>query len=294
MFNNLIGNNKIKNNLIQILNSNQLFHTYMFIGTKGIGKSEFAKEFAKGILCNSNEQKPCLKCKSCLELENNNHPDYYYIGLEEENSIKIEAIRKMQAKVQELPIVSKKKVYIIDDSEYMTKEAQNSLLKTIEEPPEFVVIILITSDENKILNTIQSRCLKIYFQNISDDEIKDYLKEKHGVKNISENEIIACNGSIGKAIQIKEQKDNYIILENIFSNIEKYTLPEALIKLEILYKDKENINEMLDYINVILLNKAKENINYINYIDIVEKVKRKLNSNCNYDMTIDYLIYNIW
>ena len=162
MFENLIGNEKTKQDLKTVLQNNKVSHSYMFIGDKGIGKYQFAKEFAKGILC-LNEEKPCGSCKSCIEFNNNNNPDYKYIGLEDESSIKIEAIRKMQEKVQELPIVSSKKVYIIDDSEYMTKEAQNCLLKTIEEPPEFVTVILITSNENKILNTIKSRCLKIYF-----------------------------------------------------------------------------------------------------------------------------------
>ena len=128
-FNELIGNEKIKQNLIKILNTNSTTHSYMFVGEKGIGKKLFAKEFAKGILCNNQAQKPCQACKSCIEFANNNNPDYYEINLEdEENSIKIENIRAMQRKVQELPIVSEKKVYIIDDSEYMTKEAQNCLL----------------------------------------------------------------------------------------------------------------------------------------------------------------------
>ena len=293
MFENIIGNDKIKNDLRSILKNNNIFHTYMFIGTKGIGKSKFAKEFAKGILC-INQEKPCLDCKSCIEFDNNNNPDFYYIGLGEENSIKIDVIRQMQKKVQELPIVSGKKVYIIDDFEYMTKEAQNCLLKTIEEPPEFVTIILIASNESRILNTIKSRCLKIYFNNIKEEELKQYLEDTYKMKNISDNMLRSYNGSIGKAIQMHAKEDAYKTIEKVFSNIEEYNLINAMKELEILYKDKENINEMLDYINVIFLNKAKEDIRYINYINIVEKVKKKLNRNCNYDMTIDLLLFNIW
>lgn len=191
MFENIIGNDKIKNDLKQILQNNHISHSYMFIGNKGIGKSKFAKEFAKGILCNSDTIQPCLSCKSCIEFDNNNNPDFYYIDLGEENSIKIETIRLMQKKVQELPIVSKRKVYIIDDAEYMTKEAQNCLLKTIEEPPEFVTVILITSNENRILNTIKSRCLKIYFNSIDTNDMKQFLKDTYKIDNISENMIKA-------------------------------------------------------------------------------------------------------
>lgn len=192
MFDNVIGNEKIKQELETILKQNRISHSYLFVGNKGIGKSKFAKEFAKGILC-MQDDKPCLECKSCIEFNNNNHPDFYYIGLEEENSIKIETIRKMQKKVEELPIVSRRKVYIIDDAEYMTKEAQNCLLKTIEEPPEFVTVILITSDENKILNTILSRCLKIHFNNIDNDILLKYLKNTYKIDNISENMLKASN-----------------------------------------------------------------------------------------------------
>lgn len=191
MFENIIGNDKIKNDLKQILQNNHISHSYMFIGNKGIGKSKFAKEFAKGIVCNSDITKPCLSCKSCIEFDNNNNPDFYYIDLGEENSIKIETIRLMQKKVQELPIVSKRKVYIIDDAEYMTKEAQNCLLKTIEEPPEFVTVILITSNENRILNTIKSRCLKIYFNSIDTNDMRQFLKDTYKIDNISENMIKA-------------------------------------------------------------------------------------------------------
>ncbi len=295
MFSNLIGNEKIKKDLEAVIQNSKISHSYLFIGNKGIGKSLFAKEFAKAILCNSdNELKPCCKCKSCLEFDNNNHPDFYYISLEDENSIKIETIRKIQAKVQELPIVSKKKIYVIDDSEYMTKEAQNCLLKTIEEPPEFVIVILITSNENKILNTIKSRCIKIYFQNIEDNILKEYLEKKQGIENISRNNLRAYNGSVGKALQIYSKQEKYNILEEVFTNIEQYNLVEAINKLEVLYKGKDNIQEMLDYINVILLNKAKEDIKYLEYIDEIEKVKKKIAFNSNYDMSIDSLLFKIW
>ena len=192
-FNELIGNEKIKQNLIKILNSDNITHSYMFIGTKGIGKKLFAKEFAKGILCTNNNQKPCENCKSCLEFVNNNNPDYYEINLENnENSIKIDTIRQMQKKVQELPIVSKRKVYIIDNSEYMTKEAQNCLLKTLEEPPSYVTIILIVSNEDNILNTIKSRCLKFYFNDLTNEELKKYIAGNLNLQEFSTNMIKAC------------------------------------------------------------------------------------------------------
>ena len=294
-FNELIGNEKIKQNLIKILNNKTIAHSYMFIGTKGIGKKEFAKEFAKGILCTNELEKLCGNCKSCIEFVNNNNPDYYEIGLEDdENSIKIETIRQMQKKVQELPIVSERKVYIIDDSETLTKEAQNCLLKTLEEPPEFVTIILIVSNENKILNTIKSRCLKIYFNNLSDEELKKYINENLGISGFKENMLKACGGSISKAKKIYESQEIYNELDNIFNNIENYTLLDVMSKVEILYKSKDEIHDILDYLNTIFIEKATKDIRYIDYIKYIEEAKANINANCNYDMSIDKLIFNIF
>ena len=293
MFNNLIGNEKIKKDLEEILKNNKIFHSYMFIGTEGIGKKEFAKEFAKGILCTELNQ-PCGKCKSCIEFDSENNPDFYYIGLGDEKSIKIEVVRQMQKKIQELPIVSNKKLYIIDDFEFMTTEAQNCLLKTIEEPPKFVTIILITANESRILNTIKSRCLKINFNNIEDEVLKAFLEEKYNIKNISENKLKSYNGSIGKAIQMQEKEELYEKVEKVFNNIEKYNIINAKNSLDVLYKEKDYIIELLDYINVIFINKAKTDVKYIEYIGKIEETKKKINSNCNYDMTIDSLLLYIF
>ena len=293
MFERLIGNEKIKEDLNLIIKEDNIFHSYMFIGTEGIGKKKFAKEFAKGILC-LDKNKPCEKCKSCLEFDNNNNPDFYYIGLGEENSIKIDTIREMQKKIQELPIVSTRKVYIIDDFEYVTREAQNCLLKTIEEPPEFVTIILITANESKILNTIKSRCLKINFKNIETNKLKDFLEKNYKINSISENEIRLYNGSIGKAILLKDKQELYASIDKIFNNIENLNLIDTLNTADIIYKSQEDKYDILEYINIILFKKLKYNINYINTINIVEDAKKRLKANSNYNMTIDNLIMTIW
>ena len=246
-------------------------------------------------MCINTDTKLCGNCKSCLEFINSNNPDYYEISLQEdESSIKIEAIRQMQKKVQELPIVSERKVYIIDDSELMTKEAQNCLLKTLEEPPEFVTIILIVSNENLILNTIKSRCLKIYFNDILEEELKKYINEKFDISEFSENMIKACGGSIGKASIIYENKEIYSELDKIFNNVKNYTLTDVVSKLEVLYKSKDEIQDILEYLNTIFIKKAKENIKYIDYIKHIEETKRNINANCNYDMSIDNVIFKIF
>lgn len=182
-FDNFIGNDEIKNLLDNSIKQNNILHSYIFVGQKGIGKSIFAKQFAKMILCTS-KQKACNKCKSCIEFENSNNPDISIIN-PDGNNIKIEQIRNLISKSSEKPIISDKKVYIINDSDYMTKEAQNSLLKTLEEPPSYLTIILICSNENKLINTIKSRCTKIKFKPIQDMLLKQYMEENYQMKNIT-------------------------------------------------------------------------------------------------------------
>ena len=126
-FKDLIGNNKIKDYLINSASNNQMLHSYMFSGREGIGKKLFAKIFAKMILWLS-EDKQCNTCKSCISFEGENHPDFMQINADDGKSIKIEQIRLMQEKVVEKPIKSNKNVYIINDAELLTKEAQNCLL----------------------------------------------------------------------------------------------------------------------------------------------------------------------
>ena len=292
MFEKIIGNDKIKNEIEKSVKERKTSHSYLFIGTDGIGKKMIAKEFAKMILC-LNENKYCNKCKSCIEFDSNNNPDFLYIE-PEENSLKIEQIRELQKKIQEKPIISSNKVYIINDADKMTQEAQNCLLKTLEEPPDFATIILIGSNENSFLGTIKSRCMIIHFEPIENSKIVEYLKKEYGFDNINKNLIEAFQGSIGKAIKLKDKQEEYANLEEIIDEIDKKDIIEIIKKSEILYKSKEEIFEFLDYINILLLKKAKQNYKYTTCIEIVENTKKRIKQNANYDMCIDNMIFNMW
>ena len=294
-FNNIIGNENIKELLNKIVKSNNIIHSYMFTGEEGIGKKLFAIEFAKMVLCTSNEGKPCNKCKSCIEFDGKSNPDFEII--ENSGNIKIEQIRLFQAKIAEKPITSNKKVYIIDDAHTMTTEAQNCLLKTLEEPPEYIMIILITSNENLILNTIKSRCMKINFSKIEDELLKKYLQENYNINEISSSMLDTISGSIKRAILLKDKEDIYKEVEKVISDLETKNIIDVLNNSEIIYKSKEDIFDILDYINVILFNLAKirmKKINYLNCINIVEKTKNNLKANSNFDMSIDNMVLKMW
>ena len=251
-----------------------------------------ANEFAKMLLC-LNDTKYCNNCKSCLEFDNNNQPDFLQIS-PDGNSIKIEQIRELQKRIQEKPIISSRKVYIIDDADLMTQESQNCLLKTLEEPPAFSTIILIGSNENAFLPTIKSRCMILHFQKIEDEEMRAYLANQLGLTNVSQTMLDTYQGSIGKAINLKDKQEEYLALENMLYDLNKKDLIDILKEAEPLYKAKEEINEILDYLNIILLKMAKQNYLYTNCIQIVENTKKRLKQNANYDMCIDNMLFNMW
>ncbi len=292
MFEKIYGNYKIKETLTNAVKQNTVSHSYLFIGNSGIGKKMIAKEFSKMLLC-IQEEKYCGKCKSCIEFDSNNNPDFLLIE-PDGNSIKIDQIRYLQKKIQEKPIISSKKVYIIDSADKMTKEAQNCLLKTLEEPPSFAILILIGSNESDFLQTIKSRCMILHFQNIENKEIKEYLEINYGITNINENILETFQGSIGKAIFLKDKQEEYNNIQKLIDELENKDIIDIIKFAEPLYKGKEEILEMLDYINIILLKKAKNNYLYANCIEIVENTKKRLEQNANYDMSIDNMLFNIW
>lgn len=292
MFDKILGNEKIKQQLKQAVDLNKTSHSYLFLGTSGIGKKMIAKEFAKMILCN-NEEKYCNNCKSCIEFDSNNNPDFQLI-MPDGTSLKIDQIRQMQKKIIEAPIISKNKVYIIDDADLMTTEAQNCLLKTLEEPPEFVTIILVGSKESDFLSTIKSRCTIINFQPIEDEQIKNYLRQNYEAQDISEEMLAIFGGSIGKAENLKDKQELFSNIIEIIKKIKVLDLPDILKKAEIIYKSQEEKNDILEAMNVILYKMSKQDIKFLNCIDIVEDTKTRLNANANYNMSIDNMLFKIW
>ena len=296
-FEELVGNEKIKNLLTNTVNHKNILHSYLFIGEEGIGKQQFAKEFAGMILCQTEDKKPCGKCKACIEFDSDNNPDFMQIE-PEGNGIKIEQIRMMQSKIAEKPINSEKKVYIINDSETMTKEAQNCLLKTLEEPPSYITIILITSNENAILNTIKSRCMKVAFQRIENEQMKQILEKKFEIQPVTNTMLEMVGGSIKKALLLKDKKELYHQVEQIMEKIEQRDVIDTIKEAEQIYQNKEDIYDILDYINVLLFQKAKDkpakSSRYLKAMEIVEKTKKRLKANSNFDMSIDFLLIPMW
>lgn len=319
-FEKLIGNEKIKKLLVTTLQTNNVLHSYLFVGIDGIGKSQFAKEFAQAILCSNSGEKPCETCKSCLEFQGESHPDFLQVEPEDGKAIKIEQIRYLQEKIAEKPVTSEKKVYIINECDTMTREASNALLKTLEEPPSYAVLILITANESKLLATIKSRCTKIAFRSLSEEEIKRYFIQQANIENgnnitemtnskdttnyvtdnidgsMTDNMVKQCQGSIGRAIKIQEEREAYVQVEQVISSLKTEDITQIWRKAEILYQAKEKIIDLLDYMNVAFYQKLREeqDMRYTKAVLVVEETKKRITGNANYDMSIDYLLLKLW
>lgn len=294
MFDKIIGNNENKKILENMVKKQNIPHSYIFSGIPGIGKFLFAKEFAKAILCRNETIKPCNSCIACTSFDNSNNPDCIIID-EGTDSIKTEQIKELTKSVLEKPIESYKKIYIINNSENMTKEAQNSLLKTLEEPPGYIVILLITSNENILLNTIKSRCMKLMFQPLSNNEIFEYFKRND--EQIDEGMLDIFEGSIEKAFEVKDKKEIYEKINSEFANIEAKNEIQIMSLKEEFSQHKDEIYSLLDYINIIFYKKLIKNkekiLNFQECIKSVEETKARLKRNANFDMTIDFLLFSI-
>jgi len=208
MFRDIPGRSNLKNKLVTEIEEGKPGHAYIFEGPKGCGKKNFAVAFAYMILCTSNnEEKPCGKCRHCKSINAGGNGELYIIE-EEKNSISVDTVRQLQNNINLLPVSSKSKVYIIVDGDKMTRQAQNGLLKTLEEPPGYAYIIITASNSDKFIDTIKSRAVMIQVGINSTPEIINYLKSKY---NNSESEIAVAAqcaaGSVGRAEEILESRD---------------------------------------------------------------------------------------
>ena len=228
--------------LKKALKKDQISHAYMLIGEPGMGKKTIAESFAESILCE--ERKPgeyehCGKCRSCHQVETGNHPDCIFVTHEKSNLISVDEIREqLVSDVEIKPYQGSKKVYIVPDAEMMNEQAQNALLKTLEEPPEYAVIILLVANADLMLPTLLSRSIKLPLaplpdQVIEEKLIKDYYIQKYRTSSI----VKFARGNLGRAIEMSEN-DDFIEDKNTASDIMK-----KVVKTES-YQWKDWIDEL--------------------------------------------------
>ena len=181
-FKDIIGHAQIIEHLESAIEMDKVSHAYIFNGPDKSGKRMLAEAFAMTLQCETGEKTPCLECKSCKQAMAYNQPDIIYVSHEKPNTIGVDDIRsQVNNDIVIKPYSSRYKIYIIDEAEKMNVQAQNALLKTLEEPPAYAVIILLTTNQEALLQTIRSRCVTLTMKPVSDMEIQRYLMREEQV-----------------------------------------------------------------------------------------------------------------
>lgn len=323
-FQDIVGHKQIVEHLQSAMKMNKVSHAYIFNGEKGSGKRSLSNIFSMALQCESDGNKPCGICKSCRQAEHGNHPDIIKVIHEKPNSVGVEDIREqVVGDVQVKPYSSPRKIYIISDAEKMTVQAQNALLKTIEEPPSYVTIILLATNATALLPTILSRCVTLNMKPVADELVKKYLMESIKVPDYQADVCVAfAQGNIGKAVQLaSSDKFNEIKLSalHLLNHIKTMTITDITAYVKGVSQFKLEINDYLDFLAVwyrdVLYFKATKDPNGLVFRDQVrviadqtnmssyeglekvltalEKAKSRLGANVNFDLTMELLFLMI-
>lgn len=323
-FQDIVGQEQIVEHLQSAIVAGKISHAYILNGQALSGKKLLAGIFAKALQCELMDKEACDTCQSCLQSDTHNHPDIIWVSHSKPNSIGVEDIREqINNNIMVKPYSSRYKIYIVDDADKMTVQAQNALLKTIEEPPSYGLLLLLTVNASALLPTILSRCVVLNLKPVDNDQIKKYLVEN---KNVPEEQadfsVSFAMGNIGKAIEVatsedfNEIKDDCLHLLKYVDEMEVYEMIESIKNLT---KYKLNIDDYLDFMIIwyrdVLLLKATSNANILiykeeyislnkivqkssyeginNIIKELDKAKIRLKANVNFDLVMELLLLTI-
>ena len=321
-FDDVKGQDHIVTTLTNQIKANRIGHAYLFCGTRGTGKTTVAKILAKAVNCEHPVNgSPCNECAMCKAIQAGTAMNVIEIDAASNNGV--DNIREIREEVSYRPTEGKYKVYIIDEVHMMTTGAFNALLKTIEEPPEYAVILLITENSKNLLDTIQSRCITLNTRPLTKAEIKEYL-----IKNLQMDEDQAdiaaafCQGNVGKAIHFSSDQ-NFQEMKaetlSLLKQIDKMDVPEIMQQIKSFSQRKSSMDDYLDlmllwYRDVLMFKITKDtNIllyreeykaiseqacihNYQkieNIIKAIDNAKVRLAANVNFDITIELLLLTI-
>ena len=238
-FKDVVGHKDIINYIRNAVREDKVSHAYILNGERGAGKKMLANLFAATLLCEKGGPDPCNECHSCRQAESGNHPDIIKVTHEKPNSISVDDIREqVNNTIMIKPYQGPYKVYIIPQADMMTPQAQNALLKTIEEPPEYAVIMLLTENADTLLPTINSRCVMLKLRNIKDTLIKKYLMETMQVPDYKADMCTAfAQGNMGRAIMLansehfNEIRDEAVQLLKYINEMELSEIVQAVSRI---------------------------------------------------------------
>ncbi len=216
-FNDILGNIRIKNNIKSALSSGNINHAYIICGPDGSGKKMLANAFAKALQCEG-EERPCGCCQSCHMFDSGNNPDVAYPKPTKTKALGVDDIREQVIKPSSIkPYMFKYKIFIIDDADKMTVEAQNAFLKTLEEPSGFSVFFLLAESLDAFLQTILSRCIVLRTEPVKSSDIYSLLLSKGVDSTVASVSAEYARGSVGAALSLVEDEEFIAMREDVLT-----------------------------------------------------------------------------
>ncbi len=323
-FSDIIGHEDIVKHFKSSIELGKVSHAYILNGEKGSGKKTLAGIVVKSLQCESGDPDPCGICKSCLQAESGNQPDIIWVNHEKPNVISVDEIRSQIVNDIDLkPYSSKYKIYIIPDAQMMNPQAQNALLKTLEEPPEYVIIMLLTNNMDKFLPTILSRCIVLNFKPVQPLQMMEYLVTQLGV---DQDKARFCTdfaqGNLGKAVRLAISTDYNDIREDsirLLRRIQDMEMDEVILAVKNMGKYKLDITDYIDIMTMwfrdILMVKISNSPNKIIFkkefsvmkkqaskasyegleqiLEAMDKLKVRLEANVNFDIAMELTLLTI-
>lgn len=323
-FSDIIGNNHIVEHFTKALQNDKISHAYIINGEKGMGKKKIANAFAMTLLCEEKGAVPCMKCHSCVQTMSGNNPDIIHISPDKPTTLSIDYIReKLVSDVSIKPYSYSHKVYIVEDAQLMNVQAQNAILKTIEEPPEYAVVILLTTNADSMLQTVRSRCITLDMQPVKAEQIKNYLMVNCKVVDYQADIAAGMSGgNLGRAIDYATSQDfsemltELVRLMKYIKEMQAYEVVAAVKKVSefnfsteeyidlinlwfrdvLVYKASLDVNKLIFKDEIITIKKhaAETSYNGIELIfEALNKAKIRLKANVNFDITIEMMFLAI-
>ena len=271
-FKDIIGHDTIKEHLKKAIESDHVSHAYILTGETGMGRKSLANAFAMTLLCEKGKSEPCMECHACKQVMSSNHPDLIFVGHEKPGSIGVDDIRgQIHDTIMIRPYSSYYKIYIVDEAEKMTVQAQNALLKTIEEPPSYAIIMLLTTKQDEFLPTILSRSVQLKLKPLKDLVVKSYLMGSLGIKE-SRADIYAAfaRGNLGRAIHLASSEEFQLLyseLLHMLKHLKEMDIMELLFYIKKMKDENLDIYDCLDFMQLwyrdVLMYKVTQDINLL-------------------------------
>ncbi len=320
-FSDVLGHEQTILHMKHAIEMDKVSHAYIISGEKGSGKKLLADLFAQTLQCERKGTEPCMECQSCKQALSLNQPDIIRVMHEKPNTISVEDIRtQINGDIMIRPYSSPYKIYIVDEAEKLSVQAQNALLKTIEEPPVYAVLLLLTTNAGMLLQTIRSRCVILELKPVSSPMVKNYLMEQLEVPEYHADICTAfAQGNVGKAKRLALSDSFSEMLEHalhLVKYIHDMEVVDMISDLKRINTYKMEINDYLDLLTVwyrdVLMFKATRDADSLIFshelisirekaqkssyegleciIKSLEKAKIRLNANVNFDMALELLL----